>query len=205
MAGKKIFIMMIFETANRHFSFPEFLALAAEQVREYEAHPESVSQPEYAFYTKLNLQRMKRITKVFEPDAVLVALLRSMPKQDWWVITEPWCGDSAQNLPLIAALAEAAGISLRIVLRDENEQIMNNYLTKGGKSIPILVAFDAQGKTLFRWGPRPQAAQKLFLDWKESPRGRDFEAFELEMHQWYTQNRGQDTQAELKEILQSLV
>lgn len=192
---------MIFNTAQRNFSYPEFLAYAAEEVALNESEPGRIADPKYAHYTKLNFQRMKRWDKTFVPDAEVVAQIKAAPKQEWWVITEAWCGDSAQNLPVIAALAEAAGIALHIVLRDENPEIIAEYLTNGTKSIPILVSFDTAKNQLFRWGPRPAAAQRLMEDWKADPAGRDFEAFELEMHRWYTENKGKDTQAELADLL----
>jgi len=192
---------MIFDSAHRYFSYPEFLAYAAEEVALNENEPERIADPKYAHYTKLNFQRMKRWDKTFVPDTKVVAQIKAAAPQEWWVITEAWCGDSAQNLPVIAALAEAAGITLRIVSRDENPEIIAQYLTNGTKSIPILVSFDQEKQQLFRWGPRPTAAQKLMEDWKANSAGRDFEAFELEMHRWYTGNKGKDTQAALSELL----
>lgn len=192
---------MIFDNAHRFFSYAEFLAYAAEEVALNDSNPERIADPKYAHYTKLNFQRMKRWDKTFVPDARIVAQLKTAPTQEWWVITEAWCGDSAQNLPVIAALAAAAGIPLHIVLRDEHPELIAQYLTNGTKSIPVLVSFDQQKQQLFRWGPRPAAAQRLMEDWKANPAGRDFEAFELEMHRWYTENKGKDTQAELSGLL----
>lgn len=192
---------MIFDQANRSFNFEAFLDYAQSVVATNEAHPEQVADERYAFYTKLNLQRMKRWVKTFVPDQDLVNLLRQSPHKHWWVITEAWCGDSAQNLPAIAALADAAGIQLEIVLRDENLAIMDQYLTNGTRSIPILVSFDEINKQQFVWGPRPNEAQALMNDWKADPAGRDFEAFELEMHQWYTANKGLALQAALKALI----
>lgn len=192
---------MIFDNAHRYFSYPEFLAYAAEEVALNESNPERIADPKYAHYTKLNYQRMKRWDKTFVPDIKIVEQIKAAASQEWWVITEAWCGDSAQNLPVIAALAEASGITLRIVLRDENPDIIAQYLTNGTKSIPILVSFDQEKQQLFRWGPRPATAQRLMEDWKTNPAGRDFEAFELEMHRWYTENKGKDTQVALSELL----
>lgn len=193
--------MNIFATAKQVYDYASYLQYAEQVVETNEAHPERITDAKYAFYTKLNYHRMKRWNKTFVPDEGLVAALKAQPVQTWWVITEAWCGDSGQNMPIIAALAEAAGISLKIVLRDENEPIINAYLTNGTKSIPILVAFNEEGEQLFLWGPRPHGAQELMLDWKANPNGRDFEAFELEMHQWYTHNKGAETQEELKALL----
>lgn len=194
---------MIFETAERYFNYNDFLDHAEREVQQNEQHPENVADPKYAHYTKLNLQRMKRWNKTFSPDPDLVEILKQARSegQKWWLITEAWCGDSAQNLPVIAAVAAAAGIELRIVLRDENPRVIEQYLTNGTKSIPVLVVFDARSEQLFRWGPRPAAAQELMANWKAEPNGRDFEAFELEMHQWYTKNKGRDVQDELSQLV----
>jgi hypothetical protein len=192
---------MIFKQANRVFDFEEFLIYAQSVVEKNEAHPELVADERYAFYTKLNLQRMKRWIKTFVPDQELVERLKQSKHVEWWVITEAWCGDSAQNLPALAGLAKAADISLKIVLRDENLEIMDQYLTNGTRSIPILVSFDAKEQQTFVWGPRPKEAQLLMDEWKANPGGRAFEDFELEMHQWYTANKAAALQAELKAII----
>lgn len=194
--------MNIFTTASRSFDYQEFLDYAEEQIAQNEGNTTGTEKElQYAFYTRLNYQRMKRWNKTFQPREELVEKLKTHEGMHWWLITEAWCGDSAQNLPIIAALARAAGISLRVVLRDENEAIINQYLTNGTKSIPILAAFNAADEPLFRWGPRPAGAQSLMTEWKANPQGRDFEAFELEMHQWYTKDKGAQTQDELMALL----
>ncbi|RQO31467.1 thioredoxin family protein [Taibaiella sp. KBW10] len=193
--------MNIFKTALRNFDYTAFMQYAEEVITHNEAKDEKAEDEKYAFYTKLNYQRMKRWNKTFVPREDLITKLKAKPGQNWWLITEAWCGDSAQNLPVIAALAEAAAIPLTIVLRDENEAIINQYLTNGTKSIPVLVCFNDQDEMLFRWGPRPEGAQALMNDWKADPKGRDFEAFELEMHQWYTKDKGSQTQDELADLV----
>jgi hypothetical protein len=87
--------------------------------------------------------------------------------QTWMVLTEPWCGDSAFLLPVIAELAAASDqVALRILLRDDNLDVMDEYLTGGSRSIPKLVAFGADGDERFTWGPRPEAAADLFASLK---------------------------------------
>ena len=117
------------------------------------------------------------------------------------VITEDWCGDSAQNLPYIAALAKMnSNISLRILLRDENPDIIDQYLTKGiSRSIPILVAFDEAGEELFRWGPRPKEAQELVEELKAN--GYIKKDYIEKLHYWYAKNRGNNIEAELTKLL----
>jgi hypothetical protein len=121
------------------------------------------------------------------------------------VITEDWCGDSAQNLPIFASLASLnKNIDLRIVLRDENPDIMNHYLTNGiSRSIPILVVFDKSGNELFRWGPRPEEARELVDELKSQ--GYEKKEFLEKLHLWYARNRGKNTETELTDSLSKLM
>ncbi len=80
------------------------------------------------------------------------------------VITEPWCGDSLAILPVLARLFAEAGCDLRVVRRDEHPDLMDGYLTNGGRAIPILIAMDAAFQERFHWGPRPRPAQDLVLE-----------------------------------------
>jgi len=78
------------------------------------------------------------------------------------VITEPWCGDSLAIFPAIAKLCDHAEIPLRVVRRDEYPDLIDQYLTNGGRSIPIAIGLDEDGHELFYWGPRPAQAQAIF-------------------------------------------
>jgi len=111
-------------------------------------------------YTKLNLHRSQRIARTYTVPDDLVALLdRLAAPQLWMVLTEPWCGDSAQCLPYIAAVARCnPAVDLRLLPRDDNLDIMDLYLTDGKRSIPRLIVFDGDGNELAGWGPRPTAA-----------------------------------------------
>lgn len=117
------------------------------------------------------------------------------------VITETWCGDSAQNLPIIAKAAELNDrIDLRILLRDSNTDIIDHYLTNGtSRSIPILVVFDLDGNELFKWGPRPYTAKTLVTNLKRD--GFSKEEFNQQLHLWYGRNRGKELESELLQIL----
>lgn len=195
----------IFETAKQVYTYRTFTALLESLLKEGRTTGNNQSD-EYLFYAKLNLQRMSRWNKTFTLRETLSQKLLVVKPQDWWVITEGWCGDSAQNLPAIARMADASGgrITLRIVLRDEQPQIMDRYLTNGtSKSIPILASFDKENNPLFRWGPRPQAAQALLTAWKTHPVPVPFETFEKEMHTWYTKDKGNALQDEFLLLLQN--
>ena len=194
--------MDIFQSVKGYYSYKDFTQLMDTLVTNGQTsgsgHPEL-----YVFYTKLNLQRMQRWDKTVQPDDELVALLKNAQPQIWWMINEAWCGDAAQTLPAIAKVLVASGgpVELRIIMRDENLAIMDNYLTNGGRSIPKLIATDLDGHELFNWGPRPAAAQKLMMDWKQNPSGKTFDEIEKELHLWYAKDKGQSVQDELRLLL----
>ncbi len=193
----------IFETAGVYFSYEAFVQHAEQLLAEGKTTGQ-VQNEDLLFYTKLNLQRMHRWEKTFSLRPDIRDLLSVQPVQDWWVITEAWCGDSAQNLPVLAKMAEASAgnIRLHIVLRDDNPGIMDQYLTNGvSRSIPILVAFSKEGIQKLKWGPRPQAAQILFNEWKNAATPLPFEDFEREMHTWYTRDKGNAVQDEIRALL----
>jgi hypothetical protein len=195
----------IFDTANRSFTYKTFNQLLNTLFDEGKTTGNNQSN-EYLFYAKLNLQRMKRWDKTFGLHKDVLDIMPAIAPQDWWVITEGWCGDSAQCLPIIEKMAEASNgkVTLHIILRDENPQIMDQYLTNGtSRSIPILAAFDKEGKFLFKWGPRPHGAQMLLTAWKNNPAASSFEEFEKEMHTWYAQDKGNALQNEFMHLLQN--
>ncbi len=152
-------------------------------------------------YKKLNLVRSDRIDKNYKVSEELAVEIKNIKeKQLWMVITEDWCGDSAQNLPYLARMAEISpNIDFRIILRDSNPEIIDLYLTNGTRSIPKLVAFDMGGNELFNWGPRPKAAHDLIHQWKSEGIVKP-ELYE-KLHLWYGRNRGKDIEAEMTEIL----
>lgn len=158
-------------------------------------------------YTKLNLSRAKRVDKKFKPLKETCTFFKDYnQKIKLKIITEPWCGDAAQIVPALAGLADLSdNIETEIVLRDENEELMNRHLTNGGKSIPIAVIIDAEtNKTLGHWGPRPSVAQKMVLDFKAKPENErvSYNDFVQEMQQWYNSDKTSSIQ---NEFIQKLV
>jgi hypothetical protein len=150
---------------------------------------------------KLNIQRMSRIDRTYEPGIEIIDEIDKITdKQLWMVISEDWCGDSAQNLPYIAKIASLnQNIELKIILRDANLDIMDNYLTNGTRSIPKLVGFDEDGNEIFHWGPRPKPAQELVSELKVQ--GFEKKYFLEKLHSWYTRNKGTDIEKEILLLL----
>ena len=155
-------------------------------------------------YTKLNVQRMQRIDKTVQLLPEVSEALHAINKpQTWLVITEGWCGDAAQILPVLNAMASANPlIQLRLVLRDENPELIDQYLTDGNsRSIPKLVVLDADTlEEKFNWGPRPAPLQELYK--KMRTEGMDYMAIAQELHAWYAKDKTVHTQ---KEILKRLI
>jgi hypothetical protein len=113
------------------------------------------------------------------------------------VLAESWCGDAAQNLPVFAKIAEAnSNITIRILLRDENEELMNQYLTNGGKSIPKLICIDKDFNELGTWGPRPTFLQDWLYKEKTSPT-MEIDELKAQFQVWYTKDKGQTLQREM--------
>ena len=153
-------------------------------------------------YSKLNDRRMKRLDKTIKlSENTIVKTLNLKEQQTWLVITEGWCGDAAQNLPVInkiAALNE--NIKLKLVLRDENLELMDNFLTNGGRAIPKLIALDSNNNVLNTWGPRPSVATKMVSDFKEK-NGSLNAQFKQDLQVWYNKDKGKSLQDDFIDIL----
>lgn len=159
-------------------------------------------------YTKLNVYRMHRIdTKIKLHDLLVDKLHKLVNSYVWLVITEAWCGDAAQNLPIIAKMKYVSpAIDLRIILRDEHRDIMNNYLTNGSLSVPKLICINAETmEELFVWGPRPEPAQKIVMDNKNAAEPLDKKAIAEKLHLWYAQDKCDSLQQELFDLIEKFM
>jgi len=194
-----------FQNLHHWFSYAQFLALTEELVAAGKTTGPDQS-PEMVTYTRLNLHRMQRWDKTFAVPEALQNLTHSSRPQIWWVITEPWCGDSASILPQLAAIAAASEghIELRIILRDEHPAIMDRYLTNGSRSIPMLVSMAEDDMQLFVWGPRPAALQQVVNAWKAQPGEKNFEDLKTEVQQWYNRDKGEHLTGEISGQLANL-
>ncbi len=155
-------------------------------------------------YTKLNLQRISRWDKRAKLDPELQKAAENISqKSTWLVITEGWCGDAAQILPFINKVAELNDhIELKLILRDQYPEIMDEFLTNGSRAIPIIVMMDSDSlEILGVWGPRPEVIQKEYLAKKRDP-GYENEKASEDLHLWYAKDKGRTTQQELKTLLE---
>jgi hypothetical protein len=153
-------------------------------------------------YSELNEVRMNRLEKTLKIDLEVLKTLQNLKaKQTWLVISEGWCGDAAQILPIIKLMAETSeNIDLKIVLRDENEALMNQFLTNGSKSIPKLIVLDENLNLVNHWGPRPEAAKNLIIDYK-AQHGIVDETAKIALQKWYLDDKGISTMKEIVGII----
>ena len=109
------------------------------------------------------------------------------------IITEPWCGDSLAVVPtLLKTFVDMDGIEIRFVLRDQNMDVMEHYLTNGGAAIPKFIVMDGKYNELFNWGPRPKAAQDIFEEHRQAINDGKIEKADVhkKIRVFYAKDRG---------------
>ncbi len=153
---------------------------------------------QYRNYVKMNQARMKRWDRKGKLLPELEKTVANIDeKMSWLLITEPWCGDAAHSNPFITKLASLNhNISLEIQNRDAPDSEIDNYLTNGGKSIPMLVVRDSEGNDIFNWGPRPSDAQEMYLELRKN----NSPDIMNDMQGWYNKNKGAHLQQELLDL-----
>ena len=160
---------------------------------------------DYLAYAELNEARLNRLDKTMKVgEEVATKLVGLKKKYTWVVISECWCGDAAQIVPILNKMAESTdNIELRIVFRDQNLELMDAFLTNGGRAIPKLIIVEQDTlKVLGHWGPRPVLAQKVITDYKAA-HGVVDEAGKVALQMWYTKDKGHEVQKEVIELMTS--
>lgn len=191
----------VFQTAQ---TYPAYLDMLNALLAENKTTGPNQSE-DYINYAKQNLQRKKRTTKTFKIDPDHLNFLQNLTgNYQWLVITEGWCGDAATIVPVLAEMANLSDqIELRVTLRDEHPTLMDQFLTNGGRSIPILIFMNADtGEVLGHWGPRPEEAQQLMIDMKAAENPHADISYNLQ--KWYAKDKSQTTIDEVIEALKEL-
>ncbi len=159
---------------------------------------------EFAHYTLLNHQRMRRWDKKTTLSDSDMSKLKTLDKpRVWLVLTESWCGDAAPVLPVLQAFAQATSmLDLRIAMRDEHEELMDRYLTDNARSIPKLLVLNPEKEMEVEatWGPRPEGARQRVLAYKERHGKLDAE-FRESLQKWYNQDKGNGITTEVMALL----
>ncbi len=131
-----------------------------------ERYSQGMTYDQYMDTVKVNKARIEEYYANVSLDSEQTARLQELASHDngparMMVIGEDWCGDVVRELPVLARVAEAAGLELRIFPRDENHDIMNEFLKEGlYMSIPVAVFYDQGHEYICHWIERSEVANR---------------------------------------------
>jgi phage pi2 protein 07 len=183
-------------------SYEEYREMSALELENYNLKDFEQKEKNRFAILRINLQRIKRLEKQFQPSNTVIEAVEKIKRPQFWLlITESWCGDSAQSVPVINIIAGLNNnIELRLILRDAHKEISDRYYEPGQpRSIPLLIAYDEKNNELFRWGARPKHATELVKNLKNNGLSKD--EYNKELHLWYGKNKGKDIENEIAELI----
>lgn len=194
--------MNIIERFKSGLTYSEYKKLIQDLFEQNKSTGENHSDG-YLEYTRLNLRRMNRLEKGPELLSSVKEAMRNIEQPMYWLtLTEGWCGDAAQIIPVQERMTQISGlVTTRYVLRDQHPDLMDLFLTDGGRAIPVIIGIAPRsGEILGSWGPRPKAAQEILYAWKELG-DQPYSVFSEQVHSWYAKNKTVDTQLEFAEAV----
>jgi hypothetical protein len=198
----------LFVQVNGAIGYDQYISILEKLVDNKETSGPEQSE-EKILATSVNLQRMKRIARQTPINPEFLKSIHAIEiPLIWLVIAEAWCGDAAQNLPVIHRAAELSEgrIQLFVVFRDENPQLMNYFLTNGTKSIPKLICLNAHtNEVLGSWGPRPQLIQDLQNQYKKENPATTHQDLMYHLHLNYFHDKAHSLQTELIKMLDKCI
>lgn len=164
----------------------------------------------YLEIAHLNQARMKRLDRKPKLSEATTDFLDTLDRKiTLLVLTEGWCGDAAQTVPVLNWIADySPHLHLYCLLRDENLALMDAFLTAGARSIPKVIILDTDTKAVLgSWGPRPAPAQQLVMDYQQQPEAEKdtYEVFQRSLHGWYARDKTETTQQEMVAALRECV
>lgn len=153
-------------------------------------------------YINLNQRRMYRIEKTYRVSERLTAQVQKLQHKTYWlIITESWCGDASQILPVlnqVSAFSEGK-IEMKMVYRDQNPELMDVFLTNQSRSIPKVIQLDSHFNLTGVWGPRPNEAQKLVMELKADL--VTAENYATILHLWYAKDHQKSIELDVSKLL----
>lgn len=183
---------IIKDSLQKGMSYPAYRSLVKRLVED-NSNTGLEKNENLAAYTKLNDSRMRRWDKILKiSDDDKAKLSQFNENISWLVITESWCGDAAHIVPALNKIAEAINIDFRVVLRDDNLDLMDMFLTNGARAIPMLIMIDNNtGDVINTFGPRPSKATQMVQDYK-AKYGTITPEFKEDLQVWYNKDKGQN-------------
>lgn len=170
--------------------------------------------PHMLDYTRINMARMNRLDRTARITEEATKVLEGLDRSLYWlVLTEGWCGDAAQVIPVLAKMAERTErIELRLLMRDAHPELMDRFLTEKSRSIPKLVIVDRNSlEVLGTWGPRPAELQQQVLEAKaireKAPASEQdllYREALTHVQRWYNQDKTRSVQKEVVILLQQV-
>lgn len=178
-------------------SFEDYVKIAEER---FQNNPDK--NDEHQEYYELGLQRMNRTIKTYKVDAEQLQLLETKNfKGKILIISEPWCGDASATVPAVSKFFLAAGIEVRIFLRDSDLSLIDQFQTNGTQSIPKVIIINDDFSVKADWGPRPQYGNDLLKKFKDHPDTYLREDFYNDLQVYYAKNKGKDAIEEIISLL----
>ena len=177
---------------NQAITFSEYMNVAKQRV-ENPAENDS-----YNDYYELGLQRTERTLKTFKVNPEMLENLKSKNFDGKvLIISEPWCGDASATVPAVSEFFAAAGIEVKIFLRDSDPSLIDQFLTNGTQSIPKILLLNSDFAVKNVWGPRPKYGAELLKKFKENEEAYPREEFYNDLQVYYAKNRGADAIEEI--------
>ena len=196
---------IIKESINGSISYRDYRELV-EQLADEHSNTGIEKTEALANYTKLNDRRMRRWDKTIKISKETQQKISEFnQKMTLLIITESWCGDAAHVIPALNKIAELnPNIDVKLVLRDENLELMDMFLTKGGRAIPKVIMIDDEtGAVLSTYGPRPSEASS-YVNRFIAKNGSLTPEFKEDLQHWYNGDKGQNIINDIIEILSQL-
>jgi len=196
---------IIKESINGGISYRDYRELV-EQLADEHSNTGIEKTEALANYTKLNDRRMRRWDKTIKISKETQQKISEFnQKMTLLIITESWCGDAAHVIPALNKMAELnPNIDVKLVLRDENLELMDMFLTKGGRAIPKVIMIDDEtGAVLSTYGPRPSEASS-YVNRFVAKNGSLTPEFKEDLQHWYNGDKGQNIINDVIEILSQL-
>lgn len=192
--------MNLLDYINKGYNFDNYIERIEDELEE---QIELDDPKDYVQYYAINLQRMRRIKKTFKYNPGLEKKAKSITTDlKFLIISEGWCGDASQILPVVDTLANTMSIESKIVFRDENLDLMENFKTNGTLSIPIIIGVDPEGEEAFRFGPRTAKGMEFTNRFKKDPDKYSKDDFHEDLQRYYNENHGQDIIIEILNLIE---
>ena len=97
------------------------------------------------------------------------------------ILAADWCGDVVRNIPVVFQALEISCIPTEVLIMENHPEVMDEFLTMGGRSVPIVIFADTGGHVLGQWGPRPQHVQEVMVEFKRENPDRDAADYQEKM------------------------